>query len=127
MARCPIVRPETVRVTLADGEWLELAKELTAGEHREMFVAQVKDAPMGLTSADGLTMDLRQVGISKVLAYVKDWSFVDFKGEPLPVTVEWLRKFDQNTFQEVLEAVVAHDEACEKAIEARKNVPATVS
>jgi hypothetical protein len=122
-----MVRPETVRVTLADGEWLELAKELTAGEYREMFVAQVKDAPMGLSGAEGFTMDLRQVGIAKVLAYVKDWSYVDFKGEPLPVTLEWLRKFDKQTFEDVVAAVDAHDDACEKAIAARKNVPATVS
>jgi hypothetical protein len=117
MARCPIVRPETVKVTLADGEWLELAKELTAGENRDMLAAQFKDAP----NAAGVAIDWTRVGMNRVLAYVKDWSFVDFKGEPLPVTEEWLKKFDQQTFADVLEKVNAHNEASEKAIEARKN------
>jgi hypothetical protein len=117
MARCPIVRPETVRVTLADGEWLELAKELTAGEYRDMVSAQFKDSHAG----ERPVLDRRQLGISRILAYVKEWSFVDFKGEPLPITDDWLRKFDQSTFAEVVAAVEAHDDASEKAIEARKN------
>lgn len=123
MARCPMVRPETVRKTFDDGEWLELAKELTAGENRDMVAAQFRDAP---TDA-GFAIDLKQVGMNKVLAYVKEWSFVDFKGEPLPITEEWLRKFDQGTFADVLGAVNAHDEASEKAIAQRKNAQAPES
>jgi hypothetical protein len=123
MARCPIVRPETVRVVLADGEWLELAKELTAGENRDMVASQFKDS----TNSQGVSIDWKQVGLSKVMAYVKDWSFVDFKGEALPITEEWLRKFDQQTFADVLDVVAAHDEAADKAIAERKNVQATES
>lgn len=123
MARCPIVRPETVRVYLQprgdddDADWLEMAKELTAGEYRDMFVAQFKDAPAG----ERPSLDLKQLGISRALSYVKEWSYVDFKGEPLPVTEEWLRKFDQTTFAEVIAAVEVHHDACEAVSEARKN------
>ena len=118
MARCPLVRPETVRVTLPDGEWVELAKELTAGEHRDMFVAQIKDTPM-----DGgvPALDYGRVGINRVLAYVKEWSYVDYKDNPLPITEDWLRKFDQTTFRNLLTAVDAHDDASEREVEARKN------
>jgi len=123
MARCPIVRPETVRVTLADGEWLELAKELTAGEYREMFVSQLKDAPMGSVPI----MDMRQVGVSMVLAYVKEWSFIGSKGEPLPITRDWLLKFDQQTFDEVASAAGLHHEERDKAAAERKNGRTTAS
>lgn len=120
MARCPIVRPETVRVTLGDDEWLELAKELTAGEYRDMFAAQLKDAQLG----DVPTVDMRQLGLSLMLAYVKDWSFVDMKGEPLPITGDWLRKFGKPTYDEVSAVVEAHHNAQEAAVAERKNVPA---
>jgi hypothetical protein len=123
MARCPIVRPETVRVTLADGEWLDLAKELSAGEYRDMVAAQFKDMTAGVAPS----LDLKQVGMSRILAYIKNWSFVDFKDGPLPITEEWLRKFDQQTFSELLDTVNAHDEALEKAAESRKNAQATAS
>jgi hypothetical protein len=118
MARCPIVRPETVRVTLADGEWLELAKELTAGEYRDMLAAQFKDAP---NSENGVGLDLTKLGMNKLLAYVKNWSFIDTQDMTLPITEDWLKKFDQQTFEEVLEAVNAHHNECEKVIGARKN------
>lgn len=120
MAKCPLVRPETVRVSLPDGEWLELAKELTAGEYRDMVTAQFKDSVVG----EKPLLDRRQIGVSMVLAYVKEWSFVDQKGDPLPVTEDWLRMFDQQTFADVHAAVDKHQEASEKAIEARKNAPA---
>jgi hypothetical protein len=123
MARCPIVRPETVRVTLADGEWLELAKELTAGEYRDMVSAQFQD----MTAGETPSLNLKQVGMSRILAYVKDWSFVDFKDGPLPITEEWIRKFDQGTFAELLGAVNKHDDDIDKATEARKNDLATAS
>jgi hypothetical protein len=117
MARCPIVRPETVRLTLPDGEWLEVAKELTAGEYRDVVAAQFKDAHAG----ERPLIDRKQLGVSRILAYVKEWSFVDAKGDPLPITADWLLKFDQPTFADVMAAVDAHDDACEKAIESRKN------
>jgi hypothetical protein len=120
MARCPLVRPETVRHTFDDGEWIELAKELTAGEYREMFAAQFRDRKTG----DGLAVDLRQLGINTILAYVKDWSFVDTLQNPLPITEDWLKKFDVPTFQAIREVAEAHHEASEKAVEERKNVPA---
>ena len=123
MARCPILRPETVRVSLADGEWLELVKELTAGEYRDMIAAQFKDSVAG----EKPVLDRRQVGLSMILAYVKAWSFVDQAGNPLAITEDWLRMFDQPTFVEVREAVEAHHEASDKAIDARKNAPATAT
>jgi hypothetical protein len=98
-------------------DWMDLAKELTAGEYRDMFVSQFKDAPAGERPA----LDMKQLGIVRVLAYVKEWSFVDFKGEPLPVTEDWLRKFDLDTFAEVIALVEAHHDACEAASEAIKN------
>jgi hypothetical protein len=117
MARCPIVRPETVRVTLKDGEWLDLAKELTAGEYRDMHVAQMKDTPAG----SGFVLDYRHVGFSTILAYVKEWSFVDLDGKPLPVSEDWLRKFNTATFDEIREAAEAHHAASEKAVDEQKN------
>jgi hypothetical protein len=120
MARCPLVRPETVRHTFDDGEWVELAKELTAGEYREMFAAQFKDRSAG----EGLAVDLRQLGINTILAYVKDWSFVDSKGEPLPITEDWLKKFDVPTFQALRDVAEKHHDVSEQAVNARKNAPA---
>jgi hypothetical protein len=120
MARCPLVRPETVRHTFDDGEWVELAKELTAGEYREMVAVQFKDRVAG----EKPVMDIRQFGISTILAYVKEWSFVDAQGNTLPITEDWLKKFDVPTFAELRKVAEDHHEQSEKAIDARKNAVA---
>jgi hypothetical protein len=97
--------------------YVDVKKELTSGEHREMFIAQLHATSLG----DRPTLDLQNVGVSKVLAYVVDWDFVDFDGKPLPITREALDKFDSSEFQEIVTAVDAHHDAWEKAVDARKN------
>jgi hypothetical protein len=117
MARCPLVKPATVRLSLSDGAFVEVKKELTSGEHREMFISQLHATSLG----DRPTLDLQNVGVSKVLAYVVDWNFVDFDDKPLAITREALDKFNSVEFQEIVTAVDAHHEAWEKAVDARKN------
>jgi hypothetical protein len=97
--------------------YVDVKKELTSGEHREMFVSQLNATALG----DRPTLDLQNVGINKVLAYVVDWNFVDFDDKPLAITREALDKFNSAEFQEIVTAVDAHHEAWEKAVDARKN------
>jgi hypothetical protein len=117
MARCPLVKPATARLSLSEGDYVVVKQELTAGEHREMFVSQLNATALG----DRPTLDLQNVGINKVLVYVVEWSFVGFDGNALEITREVLDKFDSTTFQEIVTAVDAHHEAWEKAVDARKN------
>lgn len=125
MARCPLVKPATVRLSLSQGDWVDVKQELTSGEHRQMFLAQLNSTELGSKP----TLDLKNVGVSRVLGYVVAWSYVGFDDKPLQITSEVLDKFDGETFQEVLAAVDAHHEAWEKAVDARKNAQtgATVS
>jgi hypothetical protein len=121
MARCPIVLPGVTRVTLADGEWLDLKVELNAGEYRDMITAQFKEQIAGEKPA----LDLQTFGLTTVLAYVVGWSFVDTDGKtPLGFSREILRKLDQGTFSEIRDACETHHEACEKAAAERKNAQA---
>ena len=117
MARCPIVRPETVRVSLSEGDFLDLKKRLNTGEYRHMLQAQFKDVSAG----EKAVINLEQMGLSKVLAYVVGWSFVDLEGKPLPFSEATLRLCDPAVFTEILTAVEAHDDAVEQARAAEKN------
>lgn len=117
MARCPLVRPDTVRVSLSEGDWLEVKKELTSGEYRQVFVQQYKDTHAG----ERPVLNLDAVQVSRILGWVVDWSFVDFKGEKLPVSRDTIDKMHHDVFSEVDAAVDAHHSAWEKALEERKN------
>jgi hypothetical protein len=118
MARCRLVRPETVRVELSDGDSLELKRELNAGEYRDMIAAQFKETQAG----EGLGVDLHNVGINKILAYLVGWSLVNFDGvSPLPVTRDSVDKLDHGTYVEILNAIEAHHDRWELSVGERKN------
>lgn len=117
MPRCPIVRPEVVRVPLTEGDFLDLKKQLNTGEYRAMLTAQFREPNAG----DRAVINLEQMGFSKVLAYVVGWSFIDFNNQPLQFSADALRSIHPNVFAEILAAVEAHDEAQELERVAAKN------
>lgn len=110
MARCPIVRPDVVRLPLSDGDFLDVKKRLNTGEYRGMLMSQFREPNAG----DKAVVNLEAMGFSKVLAYVHAWSFVDFDGNPLEFNADTLRAIDPDVFAEVLAAVEKHEEASEK-------------
>lgn len=116
MPRCPIVRPEVVRVPLTDGDFLDLKKQLNTGEYRSMLTAQFKDVQAGSRAV----INLEQMGLSKVLAYVVGWSFVDLEGKPLPFSVDTLNACEPDVFTDILAAVEAHEAAIDQARSAEK-------
>lgn len=119
-------RPETARLELSQGDWVLVKKHLTAGETRGMFA--------GMMRADGESIERTKVGLSKILAYLLDWSFEDFDGKPIVirdqpenVVTSALNGIESDAYSEVLRAIEAHEEAMEQEREAEKNVPATAS
>lgn len=118
MARNRFVKPDTVRLSISDGDWLEVKKRLTAGEYRERLAREYVQG-----DDQKLRADLRQSGIALIVAYVVDWSLTD-DGRVVPFSEDALRAVDIDTFREILRAVEAHDEADEAARSAEKNAPA---
>jgi len=117
MGRCRFVRPETVRLTLSDGEWLEVKRELNAGEQNHLESGYVKDLKMG----DRPTLDYERVGKTRILEYVTGWSLCGFSGQPEPFDESALDLLDQDTYLEILEAIRVHELEISARREARKN------
>lgn len=121
MGRCRIVRPETVRVDISDGDWIELKKRLTYGESAKSRAAVVKEV-----RTDGrMTPDFELVEIAQVLAYLVDWSLVDEKGKRIPIDTDSKRLSaiqaqDSETIRELIDAVSAHVEAMDAEREKEK-------
>lgn len=116
MARNRFVRPQTVRLELSDGDWIEVKKELNAGEHRRVFGRLVKDMRAG----ERAQLDPEQVGLTKVVEYLVAWSLED-NGKPVEVTEGAINSLDAQTFGEIVKAIDAHEAAVDAEIEARKN------
>lgn len=114
--RSRFVKPFTDRLPLSDGDWLEVKRELTAGEQRRVFSNVVKT----MVSGEKTELNPEHVGKTKILEYVVAWSFVDDKGDPVPFSSSALDGLDLESFMEIMEAVDAHDEKAEKARDERK-------
>ncbi len=121
MGRCRFVQPDIIRLPLSEGEWIEVKKELNAGEQRRVFTRLVKTMHFN----EKAEVDPEQVGFSKVVEYLVGWSFLDTAGKSVPVSDAAISNLDGDTYAEIVKAIDAHDEAVEKLVEARKNVKGT--
>lgn len=119
-------RPETVRLPLADDDWIVVKKHLTAGERRQMFADMLRYGVDGDEKVDRL-----KVGLSKIVAYLLDWSGVDADGKPIDITgkspselTSIVNDLPPEAFSDILTAVVEHDAAMDASREKEKNAPA---
>ena len=109
------VKPEVVRLDISDGDWIEAKKELSAGEHKEMFAKSIKQ--MGGVMGEDPTWDMDAVvlSFSKVETYLVDWSLAEEDGKgvvtPVEISPESIRALNQPTFDEIEEAIDKHIES----------------
>jgi hypothetical protein len=117
MGRCRFVQPETERLTLSDGEWIEVKRELNAGEQRHAQAGYYKD----LRAGERALIDYEQYGKTRMVAYIMAWSFLGFDGRPEPFDESALNQLDMDTYQEIDNALDAHEGRISARREARKN------
>ena len=124
MGRNRFVQPDIVRVSLSDGDFIDIKKELNAGEQRRVFSRFVKDARSG----ESWAVDPEQVGLTKMVEYLIGWSLVDADGKPVDVSEESIKSLDVDSFKEIKDAIDAHEKQVETERAERKNAKAgTVS
>jgi hypothetical protein len=117
MARNRFVTPGITRLPLSDGDWIDVKKELNAGEQRAIFTDLVKE----MVAGEKPHLDPKQVGKTKLMQYIVAWSFADAKGDVVPFSEGALENLDPDTYGELVEAVDAHEETAEKVRAERKN------
>jgi len=108
---CPFVQPEIVRLTLSTGDWLDVKRELTAGEYRHYQAAMMKDGV--IPSGQSIPLDPEKVGLVRVLEHVVAWSFTDFEGRPVPVSEAALKSMYKAMLVEMIDVVTRHEVAAD--------------
>jgi hypothetical protein len=112
------VKPKEIKLEISDGDWITIKKELTVGERKRMFAAGLKQMEAGAGDEDPkFNIDPVEMSFSKVKEYLIGWSFEeDEKGDVIPVELsdDAIRNMDQETFEEIEEAIDKHTEKLEK-------------
>lgn len=116
------VVPETKRLALPGGQFIDVKKRLTYGEDRAAHAAIIKEMRQ-----DGrITPDMEMIELAQVAAYLVDWSLADGSGTPVEIDTEAkkiaaLQALAPEKFALIKEAIDAHVDAAEKARSAEKN------
>jgi len=119
-------RPESLRIDLTDGDWILVKKRLSAGESRRLMSRMVKEMRAG----ERVQLEPEQVGRSKIIEYLLDWSFIDgtgpvvIRGKSATEIGQILDGLNQESFTEVMQAIDAHEDAMDAERSAEKNVTA---
>lgn len=98
-----------VKAAEADGDWIEVKRELNARESRRVYSRMVKNG--AIASGEKAMLDPDQVGFAKIAEYLVGWSFVGSDGKPVPVSEDAVGNLDGETVREIVEAIDAHEEA----------------
>jgi hypothetical protein len=117
MGACWFVQPESDRIALSDGQWLEVKRELTAGEQRQAQTGYLKEARVG----ERPIVDYERYGKVKILAYITAWSLKGFDGQSEPFNETALDMLDMDHYLEIERAIDAHEARVSARREARKN------
>jgi hypothetical protein len=120
------LRPETTRLENSTGDWIVVKRRLNAGERQDQFAMLTADSRI-----DDLRVNRRKVGLSKMVAYLVDWSVTDPDGKKIKILYQSqdaieqaLRGLPTEVFTEILEMVEKHDEQADLSREKEKNAQA---
>ena len=114
MGRNRFVQPETVRIDIGDGDWIDVKKRLTSGEARRAYTGVIKDS----TQDGRFSFDMNVLGRQELLVYLVEWSLVGFDGKRVPIDTNARKEaavdaLDLDDFKTINEAVTAHVTAME--------------
>lgn len=122
------VKPETVRLDLPEGQWIEVKRRLTVGEERKAMAGLIAEV-----RPDGrVTPNMDMLGKAEAMSYLVDWSLRKEDGSPIRIDTDAkmgaaIDLLDPDKFKIISEAITAHIDAMKKALEQEKNESATVS
>jgi len=121
MARNRFVVPNIVRVELSDGDWIEIKERLTYGEQKRLETGAMGKMTASGATDPGISLDFERYNLQRLHTWLVAWSFVDEAGKRVKITLDSLSALDQESAQEIDDALTAHIEE----LEAAKNAETT--
>ena len=114
MGRSRVVVPDVVRVFVSEGDYVDLKRDLNAGEYFDMLTAMAE----------------RQK-FAKILAYLVGWSFVGEEDRPIPYDLDdpanarrdTIGALNKATLRELITTIDTHEAAQEAALAKKKETP----
>lgn len=123
MSRNRFIVPDTVKINLSDEEWIEIKKELNAGEERKQSALAL--VPIMLNGKIVDRVDWSQYELLRAHLWLVNWHLHDAEGNVPPLTLDSLRALDITTFDEINDIIFKHVMETATAKKAVKNPSGT--
>jgi hypothetical protein len=120
MGKNRFVVPDTARVELSDGDWIEIKERLTYGEQQRLAGGALTRMS-GTGDGAAIDLDFERYNLLRMETWLVDWSFVGANGKPVKLSRAAIAALDPDTAAEIDAALTKHIEE----IEAAKNPPAS--
>ena len=117
MPRNRFVDPDTKRLDMSDGDWIEVKTRLSWGDTLLIQSSSVKGANF---ATDEVSMDLRRSKLTRFFVWLTDWSFTDGAGKRVKLTMDALEALEPDDAEEIDEVLTVHIEAIEAS---KKAIP----
>lgn len=94
----------TEKLPLSDGDWVLIHRELSYAQQRRLASAGLTGVPQVLSESGGgggLSVDLAQFDIEKLVTWIMDWSFTDGDGTHVVVSREAIEGLTVETAEEL--------------------------
>lgn len=98
------VSPETTRLDLPTGDWIEVKTELSALEDKRYRTTGYRR----VSQTGEFEVDWSIVAASRLSTYLVDWSAKDAKGKKIPVSREAITALCDEDFEAIDLAILAH-------------------
>jgi len=102
MGRARFVAPETVRLDLSDGDYVEVKRRLTYGDRQQLQTAALASLQdRGELGSERISLDWARAQARRLEIYLVDWSFRDERGKRVAVSPEAIASLDPDTADEI--------------------------
>ena len=116
------VNPDTERLMLSDGDWIEVKRELNAEDDNKLGMAGFgRMVQVGDTREVNIDWSARH--FARIDTYVVGWSLKDSKGASVPLTRGAIRNLSDDSVLEMDKAIQAHIEKMEQEKNAKTQTP----
>lgn len=107
MSRNRFITPDTTRLDLSDGDWVEVKTRLNWGETQRISSSLLRSIK---GSEDEMGIDWAKYGSLRLQTWLVDWSFKDGTDKPVKLTPAAIANLDPETAAEIDAVLSAHVE-----------------
>ena len=117
-------KPDTTKLDLGDGDWIEVRNELSVAEARELqdksFEATQEFGDSDEKVKPKISINWSVFSLHRARAYITKWNAMDEDGKPVSVSLDSLGALDEETMQRIEQVITDH---IDSAVKKTKQVP----